>query len=101
MDEDHVVGVVDCFKVVFLAVIAVVCCVDDALFEVVDLLIVVVDQVLEPMVLLDGFRVVVFPEVVVNSFLGAVVIGGDVLPRFVDLLVLLVNSVLIAGDVVF
>ena len=101
MDEDHVVGVVDCFNVVLLAVIAVVCCVDDALFEVVDLLIVGVDQVLEPMVLLDGFRVVVFPEVVVNSFLGAVVIGGDVLPRFVDLLVLLVNSVLIAGDVVF
>ena len=101
MDEDHVVGVVDCFTVVLLAVIAVVCCVDDALFEVVDLLIVGVDQVLEPMVLLDGFRVVVFPEVVVNSFLGAVVIGGDVLPRFVDLLVLLVNSVLIAGDVVF
>ena len=101
MDEDHVVGVVDCFKVVFLAVIAVVCCVDDALFEVVDLLIVVVDQVLEPMVLLDGFRVVVFPEIVVNSVLGAVVIGGDVLPRFVDVLVLLVSSVLIAGDVIF
>ena len=101
MDEDHVVGVVDCFKVVLLAVKPVVCSVDDAVFEAVDLLIVVVDQVLEPMVLLDGFRVVVFPEVVVNSVLGAVVFGGDVLPRFVDLLVLLVNSVLIAGDVVF
>ena len=101
MDEDHVVGVVDCFIVVLLAVIAVGCCVDDALFEVVDLLIVVVDQVLEPMVFLNGFRVVDFPEVVVNCVLGAVVFGGDVLPRFVDLLVLLVNSVLIAGGVIF
>ena len=98
MDEDHIVGEVDCFKVVLLAVIAVVCCVDDVLFEVVDLLVAVVDQVVGLVALLEGFGVVIFAEVVVDSVLGAVLFGGDVLPRFVDLLM---NLVLIAGDVIF